>query len=143
MNTPLRTGGARWLAILVLAGLAPALMASPATAASPGAPDVGDYLFPGLGNGGYDAQRYMLGVRYPSTKPEQQLEASVRMVATATQDLSRFNLDFAGDAVRSVRVDDEPASFRREAEELCHHPATYAARRALVHDRGHIRGAYD
>ena len=34
-------------------------------AGSPGAASVGDPLFPGLGNGGYDVQHTTLNLRYP------------------------------------------------------------------------------
>ncbi len=97
---------------------------SPAAAetAHPGAPGIGDYLFPGLGNGGYDARHYTLNLRYPNptAAPEGQVHGMVRMDATSTQALSSFNLDFAGDTIASVRVEGRPARFdwQRPAEEL-------------------------
>ena len=38
--------------------------------------------------------------------------------AEATQDLSRFNLDYAGPRLRSVKVDGQPAAFARDGKEL-------------------------
>jgi aminopeptidase N len=111
----------RRLAVVPMAMLAVCLATTPAAAhrAAPGAPDVGDYLFPGLGNGGYDARHYTLGLRYPTASPLQpRIHGVVRMSAVATQTLSRFNLDFAGDDVSAVIVNGRRADFRREAEEL-------------------------
>jgi aminopeptidase N len=90
-----------------------------AGAGRPGTPGLGDYLFPGLGNGGYDAKDYTLKLRYP-TAPAQPVQGTVVMDAVAGHDLSSFNLDFAGDAVTAVRVDGRPASFdwQQQAEEL-------------------------
>ena len=97
-------------------------MAAPAVAhpdvPSPGAPDVRDRLFPGLGNGGYDVEHYTLDFKYPTTAPVQSVDAVAAIRARATQALSRFNLDFDGDAVRAVSVDGRPARFERQGEEL-------------------------
>src|SRR4051794_2984243 len=75
---------------------------------SPGAPSIGDPLFPGLGNGGYDVRHVTLNLRYPTAAPLQTVQGSVVIDARATQDLSRFNLDFAGDSVGGVWVDGRP-----------------------------------
>jgi aminopeptidase N len=103
--------------------LAAALCAAPASAATPGSAGLGDRLFPTLGNGGYDAKHYDLGLYYGTTAPEQDVRGLVRMRAVATKDLSRFNLDYAGDAVHSVQVDGRKASFRRDGRELVITPA--------------------
>ena len=55
--------------VLALVVAAAALSAAPAAAShshapSPGAVGIGDPLFPTLGNGGYDARHYSLGLRY-------------------------------------------------------------------------------
>ncbi|MFR9676739.1 M1 family metallopeptidase, partial [Streptomyces sp. TR02-1] len=79
------------------------LLAVPAAAAqpSPGAPGVGDPYYPTYGNGGYDVSHYDLRLRY---RPKNdRLSGTATLLATATKDLSRFNLDFALD-VRRVRV---------------------------------------
>ncbi|MGI5523861.1 M1 family metallopeptidase [Micromonospora sp. CA-259024] len=82
----------------------------------PGAADLGDPYVPGRGNGGYDVTHYGLDVRYdPSTD---RLTGRARITATATQDLSRFNLDLAGLDVGTVSVGDAPADHRRGDGEL-------------------------
>ena len=95
-----RAGPARALArVAVLAALvaigAPAA-AHAGRAPTPGATGAGDRLFPGLGNGGYDVRRYDAGPRLSQRRPSQTLPGRVRIEATATQALSRFDLDFAG-----------------------------------------------
>jgi aminopeptidase N len=102
--------------LIVLLGLA--ALAAPAQAASPGADGLRDRLFPGLGNGGYDALHYHLDVRYATSAPSQPLDGTVTIVARATQSLSRLNLDFAGDSIGAVTVDGDGAAWRRDGEEL-------------------------
>jgi aminopeptidase N len=102
----------------LIAVLAYACAAGPAQAASPGSAGIGDRLFPGLGNGGYDVRHYHLDARYATSAPEQPLDGTVTILARATQSLSRFDLDFAGDAVGSVSVDGRTAQWRRTGEEL-------------------------
>jgi aminopeptidase N len=55
---------------------------------------------------------------YPTSVPEQTVDGKVTMLARATQSLSRFNLDFAGDSVESVRVNGSRANWTRAGEEL-------------------------
>src|SRR4051794_15797587 len=97
-----------------------AVAAAPANAASPspGAAGLGDRLFPQLGNGGYDAQHYDLALRYATSAASQPVDGTVTMLAKATQSLSRFDLDFAGQSVGSVAVNGRPAAFKRDGEEL-------------------------
>ncbi|MCF6525200.1 M1 family metallopeptidase [Streptomyces sp. JJ36] len=86
------------------------LLAAPASAAEPGpgAPGVGDPYYPSYGNGGYDVGHYDLRLTY---RPEtDRLNGTATLLATATEDLTRFNLDFALD-VREVRVNGRPAEF--------------------------------
>ncbi|PZG04029.1 M1 family metallopeptidase [Nonomuraea aridisoli] len=86
----------------------------------PGAPGIGDPDFPQDGNGGYDVAHYDLDVDYtPATK---RLEGVATIRAAATQGLSSFNLDLAGLHVRKVRIDDEPATFSRQGDELTVRP---------------------
>src|ERR1700712_3636435 len=66
----------------------------------PGAPGIGDPYFPGDGNGGYDVAHYHLDVTYDPATGE--LGGVADIEATATQDLSRFDLDLKGLDVRSV-----------------------------------------
>lgn len=88
--------------------------------AHPGAEGIGDELFPNLGNGGYDATSYALKLRYETAAPVQPVSGRVKMEASATQDLSSFNLDFGGDSVGTVRVNGKPATFvwQQAQEEL-------------------------
>jgi aminopeptidase N len=119
------------LAAAVLVAALPAAFVPPAGAATtvaatatavragaPGAAGIGDRLFPQLGNGGYDVRRYDLTLRYPAKNPAQDINGDVTIIATATQDLSRFDLDFAGVSLKSVRVNGRAAAFSRRAEEL-------------------------
>src|SRR3954465_6692123 len=98
-----------------LAALLTVGLAAPAAAdhdfPSPGAPSLNDRLFPGLGNGGYDVQHYTLDLDYGTTAAVQTVPATVTIEARATQALSRFDLDFAGDTVRKVSVEGRPAAF--------------------------------
>ena len=103
------------LTVLVLAAAAIPAGAAPAR---PGASEIGDPLFPGLGNGGYDARHYSLSLRYPTAAPVQSVSGVVRMDAVATQKLSSFDLDFAGDSVAAVTVNGSPAAFSREGEDI-------------------------
>lgn len=78
----------------------------------PGAVDVGDPYAPGLGNGGYDVSHYDIDVTYrPATGL---LTGRTTVTARATQDLSRFDLDFALTAT-AVSVDGVAADFRRRS----------------------------
>jgi aminopeptidase N len=101
---------------------------APATAAS-----VGDPLFPGLGNGGYDVQRYDLALTYPRTDPRQTVRGAVTVTARATRALPLLNLDFSGGGVTAVSVDGQRAAFRRRGSELEITPASpVAAGRTFV-----------
>ncbi|MFL6076844.1 MAG: M1 family metallopeptidase [Mycobacteriales bacterium] len=96
--------------------------ASAAPAASPGAPGLGDRLFPTLGNGGYDVEHYDLAFTWSASA--RTFRATTEVTAVATQALSRFDLDFAGNTVRRVTVQARPARFVRDGEELVITPAT-------------------
>lgn len=90
--------------------------------AQPGAPGLGDSLYPEFGNGGYDALHYTLDLRVdPETGS---LDGVTTMLAMATQDLSSFNLDLIGFTVESVQVDGVDAEFSRDGQELTITPAT-------------------
>ncbi|MDG4762031.1 M1 family metallopeptidase [Micromonospora sp. WMMD710] len=82
----------------------------------PGATDAGDPYVPGRGNGGYDVTHYGLDVRYdPATD---RLTGRAVVTATATQDLSQFNLDLHGLDVDSVSISDARVDHRRDDDEL-------------------------
>jgi aminopeptidase N len=110
----------RSLAAVVAA--AATLLGTPAVAApSPGASGAGDSYYPDSGNGGYHVGHYDLRLRYqPATD---QLAGTATLLATTTQELSQFNLDFALD-VSSVRVNGVPAHHGKDgAHELVVTPA--------------------
>ncbi|WP_435817546.1 M1 family metallopeptidase [Micromonospora sediminicola] len=87
----------------------------------PGAADAGDPYVPGAGNGGYDVGHYALDVRYDPG--DDRLTGTATVTATATEALSRFQLDLAGLDVDRVRVDGEPAKHRHDDAELVVTPA--------------------
>jgi aminopeptidase N len=100
-----------------------AVSAAPASAAfTPGAPGGGDPFYPQAGNGGYEARHYSLKLDYEPQN--EQLDGDVTIVARATKDLSRFNLDLRGLKVQSVRVNGTPATFTRKDQELMITPAS-------------------
>ncbi len=79
-------------------------------APQPGSPGIGDSYYPDYGNGGYDVEHYDIRLRYdPATD---QLSGTTTILARATQDLSRFDLDFLLD-VSSVRVNGWVAGHAR------------------------------
>ena len=100
---------------LVIA-LSPIADASGRARFSPGAPGVGDPYFPLDGNGGYDVQHYGLNLTYdPATN---RLIGVATIEATPTKNLSRFNFDFDGLTVRSIRIDGRRATWDRDRGEL-------------------------
>ncbi|WP_399922664.1 M1 family metallopeptidase [Streptomyces kanamyceticus] len=112
-------------AITVAAALtAPVSQAAPATDGkpSPGAPGLGDPLFPLDGNGGYRVDRYYLDFDWQA--PKTPFEAATTIRATSTQALSRFNLDFAGNTLHAVTVNGSKAGASREGDELTVTPKT-------------------
>ncbi|MGX2998384.1 M1 family metallopeptidase [Streptomyces sp. JNUCC 64] len=89
--------------------------------ATPGAPGAGDPLFPLDGNGGYRVSRYLVDLDWRA--PRTAFPATATILARATQDLSRFHLDFAGNVLRSVTVNGEDARAERDGDELIVTPA--------------------
>jgi aminopeptidase N len=81
-----------------------------------GSAGLGDRYFPKAGNGGYDVGHYGLQLRY--TPKSNHLTAEARITATATESLSRFDLDFRHLSISSLRVNGERASFKRRGQEL-------------------------
>ncbi|GAA2553037.1 M1 family metallopeptidase [Winogradskya consettensis] len=102
--------------VTVAGSVAPAYAAG--SAPSPGAPGLGDRLYPLLGNGGYDVQNYDLSLTCKAKDPKQTVTGDVTLTAVATQGLSRFDLDFGGDSVRAVSVNGHRAAFSRSGGEL-------------------------
>ncbi|QIS08613.1 M1 family metallopeptidase [Nocardia arthritidis] len=117
---PLAVGmvGALGLTSAAVAPMASADIANPFV----GAPGLGDPYYPLDGNGGYDVRHYDIGIDYDP--PSHLLTGTARIDAVATQALGAFNLDFAGPQVRTVSVNNLPATFDRNGEhELTISPA--------------------
>jgi aminopeptidase N len=113
--------GRRYAAVAAAFGV---LLAPGIAAGAVGSAGLGDPMFPQAGNGGYDVQHYSLTLDY--TPSGNQLTGNVVITARATQNLSRFDLDFrwpeAG--IAQVLVNGAAASFAREGvQELVVTPA--------------------
>ncbi len=93
------------------------------SAGTAGTPGLGDPYFPGLGNGGYDVQHYAIDINVDVTGNH--FSAVTTIDATATQDLSAFNLDFNGAAVDSAKVNDASANTSLNDSELTITPAQF------------------
>ncbi len=88
-----------------------------------GSAGMGDSLYPGFGNGGYDVQHYTLDITiHDVTKSD--LTAITTIEAKATQDLSSFNLDFIGFEIAGITVNGEDAEFSRDGQELTVTPSS-------------------
>ncbi|TCO54074.1 M1 family metallopeptidase [Actinocrispum wychmicini] len=97
---------------------------------SPGSPGAGDPYFPDMGNGGYDVSHYDIRLAFdPKTKA---IDATTTILAWATQDLSRFDLDFQGPlTISKLSVNGLNAAFTRSgAQELVITPP-YGLRKGL------------
>ena len=109
-----------------IAATATPIAAHPKPHATPGAPGAGDPYFPLSGNGGFDIGHYDLNIGYvPKTG---QLTGHAVISATATQNLSRFDLDLSGLTVTSVSVNGRKATYTRSGQELVITPAKDLAR---------------
>ena len=86
---------------------------------TPGSRTAGDALFPEIGNGGYNATRYVINLRYDPATNTFLSGTSTAMTARATKDLSQFSLDFEGLTVTGVRVAGKTATFNRVAPAAC------------------------
>jgi aminopeptidase N len=95
------------------------VIAGSALAGSAGSPGLADPFFPRAGNGGYDVGSYQVRLRYDRrAHGGRLLRARVGIDATATQALSRFNLDLRGMEVSAVEVNGSAARFRHHGGEL-------------------------
>ncbi|MBM7791313.1 M1 family metallopeptidase [Tenggerimyces flavus] len=83
---------------------------------SPGAPGIGDEVFPNLGNGGYLVDLYLLDLDYRETT--KLVDGCVTAKSRAQQDLSSFYVDSVGLVIHSVEVDGRSATFSQQGEEL-------------------------
>ena len=115
----IRSAVAAAAACAVVVGLvvaSPAAQARPTAPYTPGAPGVGDPYFPLEGNGGYDVGHYTLDLTY---HPDSHLLAGTDTItATATQNLSRFDLDLSGMTVAAISVNGAAATWTRAGQEL-------------------------
>jgi aminopeptidase N len=108
----------RTLALIALASAALLAAAAPAAATRyvEGSPGLGDPYYPLAGNGGYDVRHYHLDLDY-TPPPVNFLEGRALVVARATQNLSRFNLDFRPFyEISSLTVNGRRASYTREGD---------------------------
>lgn len=119
MRRPSSHRRVRRAAVTVAVGTLVAATAAYA-APSPGARGIGDPYYPLYGNGGYDVSHYDIAVSY--TPSNDRVVGTTTITATATQDLSRFDLDLALPA-SSVTVDGVAAGFRQGPHELVVTPA--------------------
>jgi aminopeptidase N len=108
------------LAVGLVAAAYPTAHATPGRASlfSSGAPGAGDPYFPDMGNGGYDVSHYDLQLSFdPKTKA---INATTTILARATQNLSRFDLDFQGPlTISRLSVNGLDTTFTRSgAQEL-------------------------
>jgi aminopeptidase N len=109
-------------AALFFALAAATASAAPAHGAfAPGSPGLEDPFFPAAGNGGYDVEHYALTLGYEP--PANRLDGHAMITATATQDLSRLNLDLRGFDVSRVTVGGRAATYLRDGQELMITPA--------------------
>jgi len=110
----------------------PGTVPPPTAAVNPGvagADGVDDSLYPLLGNGGYEVDHYTIVL---AADPVQNIiSGTTTITATALVDLASFNLDLSGLTVQAVTVNDQPAVFGRDGQELTITPASVLATGAL------------
>ena len=103
---------------------------APRRVPSPGAAGLGDPYFPLLGNGGYEVLHYTIKLDLDIATGSI-LEAIAMIEATATQDLSAFNLDYRGPAIAAVAVDGSAATGARRRRAHGHSRHTAGGRQRL------------
>ncbi len=96
----------------------PSATLDPSTIGSPG---VGDPYFPLLGNGGYDVLHYTIDLAVDMDANA--IRGTVTVEAKATQNLTRFDLDFSGPEISAIRVEGSAATYTRMGNELRITPA--------------------
>jgi hypothetical protein len=77
---------------------------------------IGDPYFPQMGNAGYDAQRYTLDLSVDVGRNT--LAGTATITAKALQDLGKFDFDFVGLTIDSLRVNGARANYTRSGQEL-------------------------
>jgi aminopeptidase N len=111
----------RAVASALVVALLAASTARARSAPAPGATSIGDPYYPALGNGGYDAQHYSLDLSVDVAR--NMIAGTATMDARATQDLSRFSLDFVGFHIGAITVAGAPTTYSRQARKLLITPA--------------------
>lgn len=101
---------------------------------TPGADSLDDPLFPQIGNGGYNALKYAIDLKYDPDSNSFAPGTETTIEARATQDLSRFSFDFQSLDVSSVTVDGVSARFlQRDAKpRFSENPAVTQPRKLIV-----------
>lgn len=93
---------------------------------TPGSAGSGDPYFPDMGNGGYDVSHYDINLAFDPTTHA--IAATTRIDARATQDLSRFDLDFLGPlTISKLTIDGRSASFTRSGAQAKRRAASRCA----------------
>ena len=98
--------------VLLAAGLSLAAVAPASAAPSPGAAGLGDRLNPGSATVATTSTTTTSTCATPPPRRHSRSRATLTIVARATQDLSRFNLDFGGGAVGGVSVNGKTRALR-------------------------------
>jgi aminopeptidase N len=106
---------------VLAAGLLAAAAAPAGAQPAPGAFGLGDPFFRHAGNGGYDVREYRIDLRFRPSSDK--ISARTRIDATATQDLSSFDLDYRGPRIRALTVAGVAAEHARDGQELVVTPA--------------------
>lgn len=105
-----------------------------------GSSGLGDSLYPGFGNGGYDALHYILDITVNDIATSD-LSAVTTIEAKATQDLNSFNLDFIGFEITSIKINEQSAVFERDGQELTIIPPIPLAENKLFTVVVHYQGS--
>lgn len=109
----------KWIMIIALLCIGSVVRAQEAT---PGPNGLGDSFYPGLGNGGYDAQHYTLVLAWDDATNT--LAGTATLEALTTQALTTFNLDFLGFEIEAITLNGQEANWRRVGRELTVKPTT-------------------
>lgn len=123
-RSPRRQRGKRGLSIATASLIACTLplMGMSAAYAAPidGAPSIGDSLFAGIGNTGYDVKHYDVDINYTfdakTDRAARSVVAQNTITANAPVELGSFSLDFEGMNVDAITVNGAPATFTRSSD---------------------------
>ncbi len=116
MTTTRWLRGTLVLGVMLLASMTMPALSVAGTDFHAGSSGLGDPYFPLDGNGGYDVKHYFLDLKYNPTSDV--LEGTATIHAVATQNLSRFHLDFVGLTIDRLKVNGSLALRTRNGQEL-------------------------